>query len=115
MSLVSSRLSLKHRCTIERNEAEGAWGDPAAPDWQEASTDVACRFWTTAGRETVDATTTVVIEDMRLIVPLGTDVTEKDRIVDVTSRGQAIAAGPIGIRAVLQHSDRLELVLVRLA
>lgn len=117
MSLISSRVSLKHRCTIERNVtvAANAWGNAAAPVWQTNLSDLPCRLWTTAGREVVDATTTVVVEDMRLIVALNTDITEEDRIANVTYRGDTIAVGPIGIRAVMRHQDHLEIVLVRVA
>lgn len=116
MSLVSSRLSLTHRCTIERDAnaaTANARGNPQSPSWQPNLTGLPCRLWTTAGREAVDNTTIAVVEDMRLLLPLGTDVTEHDRVGDVTQRGTVIAAGPIGIRAVLTHQDHLELVLVK--
>lgn len=117
MGLVSSRLSLTHRVTIQRDANAGTadnWGAPATPDWQNYLT-VPCRAWTTAGHEAVDASTLVVVEEMRLLVTLDTDVTERDRISVVTYRGNTIVAGPVGIRAVLRHHDHLELVLVRIA
>jgi hypothetical protein len=118
MSLASSRLSLTHLVTTQRDASaavDGGWGNPDAPNWKDNLTNVPCRVWTAAGRETVDATTTVVVEDARMIVPLGTDVTERDRLGDVTFRGAVIFAGPTSVRAVLQRADHLELVLVRLA
>lgn len=120
MSLVSSRLSLIHRVTVERDDnilmsPGDGWGNPQPPDWDDHLTDLPCRIWTQAGREAVDATTFVVVEDMRLVVELGTDVTEHDRLGDVTYRGDTIITGPIGIRAVLHNQDHLELVLVQLS
>lgn len=117
MSLVSSRLSLKHLCTIERNTTAtlDGWGNPAPPSYQPNLTNLPCRAWTTAGHETFDATTTVVIEEMHLLVASDTDVTEQDRIASVSYRGAAILAGPIGIRAVLRHQDHIELLLTRIA
>lgn len=116
MSLAATRLALKHRVTVERdaNADAGDWGDPDTPDWQPHLTDLPCRAWSSAGRETVDAKTTVIVEDMRLLCQLGTDITAEDRLGDITSRGTVIFAGPIGVRAVLARPDHLELVLVRL-
>jgi hypothetical protein len=50
-----------------------------------------------------------------MIVPLGSDVTEQDRIsaAGVTYRGTTIITGPIGIRAVNPRKDHLELILTR--
>lgn len=117
MSLASTRLSLIHRCTIERDTATaGSWGTPDTANWQTHLTDVPCRTWAAAGREAVENTTTVtVVEDVRVIVPLGTDVTERDRVASVTYRGGNVQEGPLGIRAVLHRADHLELVLVRIA
>ena len=117
MSLVSSRLSLTHRCTIERGSSSpDAWGNPGVPTWSAHLSDQPCRAWATAGREAVtDTTTVVVIEDVRLILPLGTDVTEQDRIASVTYRGETTQDGPLGIRAVLVNADHIELLLVKVA
>lgn len=118
MSLISSRLSLKHRVTFQRDASIGttdSWGGPNVPAFADHLVDVPCRVWTSAGHEAVNATTAVVVEDMRLLVALDTDVTEQDRVSAVTYRGDSIVAGPVSIRAVMRHQDHLELVLVRIA
>lgn len=118
MSLVASRVSLVHRTRIQRDQnasSLNAAGAQESPDWQDHLTGVRCRFWTSTGREVLDPTTDVVAEDMRMIVPLGTDVTEQDRLAGVCYRDDFIATGPIGIRAVIQRKDHLELLLVRIA
>jgi hypothetical protein len=117
MSLASVGLSLIHETTIERDASTGTnpWGGKDTPDWQPYLTDLPCRYWVTTGMEQTDAISQVVVEDMRLIVQLGTDVTEQDRLGDITYRGATIVAGPVGIRAVLAHHDHLELVLVRIS
>jgi hypothetical protein len=118
MSLVSSRLSLTHLVTIQRDASagvDGGWGNPDVPNWQPYLVGVPCRAWATAGHETINETTNVVVEEVRLIVPLGTDVTEQDRLGDITHRGAVFLAGPTGIRAVLRHADHLDLVLVRIS
>jgi head-tail adaptor len=113
VSLVASRISLNQLCTIQRNVGEDdAWGNPSV-DWEDHLVDQPCRAWTDAGREAVSATETVVIEDRRLVLALGTDVTEADRISSVIYRGETVFEGPMGIEAVLTYPDRLELVLTR--
>ena len=117
MSLISARVNLTHRTRIERDQNAGTLNDAGAvhaPDWQANADLTRCRFWVNTGREILDATTSVVDEDMRMIVPADTDVTEQDRLAGVCYRGQFIAAGPIGIRAVVRRKDHLELFLVRI-
>lgn len=115
MSLVSSRLSLTHRCTIERDANAGTTngrGNPSSPDWQPSSTDVPCRGWTSTGEERAEDKAIIDFEQKRLLLPLGTDVTERDRIGDITDRGDVYMAGPIGIRAVIRRRDFIEVILV---
>lgn len=118
MSLITSRLSLTQRCTIERDANAGnddSWGEGnATPDWQPHITDLPCRAWATGGTETVTRTDTIAaIGDVTVIVPLGTDVTEQDRVASVTFRGDTIQQGPLGIRAINSRRDYLELILVK--
>lgn len=118
MSLVSTGLILTHWATVQRDVNAGVVTDgvQASPDWQNHLTGLICRAWTSAGREQLDATTSVVVEDQRLIVQLGTDVTEQDRIDGVTDQyGNSIIAGPVGIRAVIHRDDHLELILVKVS
>jgi hypothetical protein len=117
VSLVSSRISLIHRCTIQRDQTneEDSWGQRGEADWQDHLTDLPCRAWTEAAREPVDETTTVTIEDRRVIVELGTDVTEADRLAAVSDgTGAEIFEGPINIEGVLRFPDHLELLLERI-
>lgn len=115
MSLASTRLSLTHRATIQRPASTtDTWGhSTGAP--VDHLTDLPCRLWAAAGHEAVDAATVAVIEDLRLILTLGTDVTEQDTITTVTFRGDEILGAPAGIRAILRHADHLELVLTRIS
>lgn len=113
MSLVSSRVSLIHRCTILRNEGHAdEWGS-LTMSWEDHLANVPCRAWVDAGREPVDVDRTAVFIDRRVIVPLGTDVIESDMVASVTFRGDELLDGPMGIEAVLAYSDHLELMLQR--
>lgn len=109
---------LTHQTTVQRDanaNTLNAAGAQESPSWGDHLTDLPCRFWTTSGREQLDPTTSVVAEQMKMIVELGTDVTEQDRLSDITVQGSVIAEGPIGIRAVIAREDHLELVLERIS
>lgn len=90
------------------------WGQPGSPDWQQHLGNVPCRAVQEAGREPVDSNRTVVVLDMRILLPLGTDVTERDRVASVTERGSQLFEGPLAIEAVLTRRTHLELVLQRI-
>jgi hypothetical protein len=116
MSLIGSRANLTHRCTIQRDEAEADdWGNPGPADWQTHLEDVRCRFWVPTGQDIAAGTTVTAVDDARLIVPLGTDVTTNDRVSAVTARSAVLVPGPLTIRAVLPRADHIELVLKRVA
>lgn len=117
MSLASTRLSLIHSAVVQRAATTtDSWGNTGgSPVWSNHFSALPCRLWAAAGREAVDAATVTVVEDLRMIVALGTDVTERDRLGDVSYRGTVILPGPTSIRAVLHNADHLELVLVRIA
>lgn len=118
MSLVSSGVNLTHVTTIQRDTNAGSVidGVQQAPSWSDHLTDLPCRAWTSTGREQLDPTTSIVVEDMRCVVPLGTDVTEQDRLNGVTDAyGQTVIDGLAGIRAVIARKDHLELTLVRIS
>ena len=118
MSLVSTGLSLTHRTTVQRDSNAGVVTDGVQqpPSWADHLTELRCRAWTSAGREQLDPTTSVVVEDMRCIVQLGTDVNEQDRLNGVTDdEGNTIISGIVGIRAVIHRKDHLELILVRIS
>jgi hypothetical protein len=114
VSLASSRVGLTDRCTIERDSSagtSGAWGQPDAPSWGPHLTDHPCRAWVDSGREPIEDGKSVVLVDRRLSLPLGTDVTESDRIASVTRRGVQVFDGPMNVRTVLTYPDHLELSL----
>jgi hypothetical protein len=119
MSLVTSRVGLKHRCSIHRNSNASAaadnYGNPVDASWGAHLTNIPCRAWTNAAKEPVDDESAVLIEDRRLTVPLGTDVKETDRVQSVTDpAGNVIFDGPMDIEGVLRFTDHIELVLERI-
>lgn len=111
---MSARQRMTQRATVERQMQvlRDDFGGRGTPDWREHLTDVPCRIWQTSGREVTDGNKVVAVDDRRLIVPLGTDVTTKDRIASVTDRlGVELYEGPMRIETIARRSSHLELML----
>lgn len=102
------------RAALERNTALGTpdeYGNPSPPAWAALVT-VPAWLWTTVDREVIDNAKTAIVEDTRMIVPKGTDVTAKDRVNGVTDRrGTTIRPGIWIIDSVVGRRDHLELAL----
>lgn len=104
------------RTTIQRLTPTGSddWGQPTGGAWAVVSAALPCFVWSTAERETMTDGRVAVFEDLRAIVPEGTDVTERDRLSGVTDRaGVTVLAGLFDIEAVIHRKDHLALVLRR--
>lgn len=118
MSLAATRLSFIHRCTVERDinaDTDDGWGNPLPPDFEANLIDLPCRGWV-AGHETVtDKGVLSVVIEVRLLVPVRTDVIVGDHVASITLRGQVYQDGPLAVRAVLPRRDHLELILAKAA
>lgn len=102
------------RALVERNNQANpdGYGHPDAPNWVQHIASLACWLYTQAKQEVIDAEKNAVVEDIRMLVPRGTDITEQDRINGVVDRrGTSIRAGIMSIRAVINRRSHLELVL----
>ncbi len=107
-----------HRAVVQRDTATGTgdWNTPPKPTWAAHLAAAKCFAWSVAGREVVDNTKTVVVEDIKAIFPLGTDITEKDRITDITDRQSVVLfAGPMGVEKIQRHTSHMEASLVKLS
>lgn len=103
-SQMTQRCSFERDSTAGRSDTKNFVASPAGT--------VACRLWASAGKEAVGAEKVTVVEDLRAIVPLGTDVTVLDQIHGVVDRlGAVIDARPLEVQTVLARRDHLELVL----
>ena len=115
MSLAATRLAYRNfRCEIQRDTGSvpDAGGQPGPPDWQPIAEHVPCRPWTSRAEEPADAAKSFVVEQRRVSLALGTDVTERDRIGDITTvQGATFFAGPHNILGVLRYTDHIELEL----
>lgn len=111
---MSARQRMRQRATVERQMQvkRDDFGGRGTPDWREHLTELPCRIWQTSGREVTDGQKIVAVDDRRMIVPLDTDVTTRDRIATVTDRqGTELYAGPMRIESVARREDHLELML----
>lgn len=110
---MSARLNMTMRCTIQRNgAATDDWGQPGAPGWADTLADQPCFAWVQKGTEVMD-NKVVVIHDLHVLLPLDTDVTEADQIVEVTDRqGDLKFPGPMQIRSVDRMKTFLDVSVV---
>jgi len=120
--MLATRIALRELCTIERDSAlstPSAWNAPSTPSWSNHLAAVPCRSWAgssgggAGSGESVTTARTAVLLDRRVVVPLGTDVTEADRVASITYRGTELLDGPMLIEAVVNRTDHLELILKR--
>lgn len=108
------RQRMTHRALVERDgqTAVDGYGAGGVPAWQTHIAVLPCFFYVeqtrTANDEIVQRGITVQ-ENLRMIVPLGTDITERDRINGVSKRdGTAVYAEVMNVLSVTPHHDHLE-------
>lgn len=110
---------MTHRALVQRDTgtAVNRYNQRQPDAWTTHLAAMPCFFYTSPSRtqvgEAVVVERTAVIEQLRMLVPLDADVTERDRIASVTDReGNAIYTTPLNIRSVIQkRRTHRELVL----
>lgn len=113
-----SRVWENERAVIERNVAAVKWGTKEKAEWEPFLT-VKCVFpwWRTEGarstaREYAEPERAINLVGGVLIVPLGTEATDEDRIGKITTKaGVTLIPGPLRIVSVLEYPEHLELNL----
>lgn len=99
-----------HRCQIQR-DANAVYNDTKS--YTPLGTPVPCYLWATAGKEAVQPGNVEVVEDLRAILPLGTDITTLDVIQGVTNRaGAVIEPRLLEVQTLLARADHVEAVLM---
>jgi hypothetical protein len=109
---------MTHRATIERNVVTDTnpYGHKGPPEWAPLADALVCFFYTRRGRESAQVERTAVVEELALLAPLGSDITERDRINGVTDRaGAVLLAGVQNVRTILPHHSHLEITLEQVA
>lgn len=109
---MAARQRMTMRTTIERDQATAdPYGSPGPPDWQTLESDVPCYVWAEAARKMISDTQTVTLDHPGAIVPLGTDITEEDRLASITDRRGTQLFPLFYVDAVMRRKDHLELRL----
>jgi hypothetical protein len=114
---------LSQRAVIQRDKgARDALGGEGKTNWETIST-AKCRLWWWKGSKGTDKSAskqfarpsaTVDVTGGEMAVPLGTDVTEQDRILRVTTpSGEVLEEGPFRILSVNRYESHVELSLER--
>lgn len=112
---------MDQEAVIERDTAvPDEAGGKTGRDWQPLAT-VECVLWWWKGSKSSDKSpsaqyarpqATIDITGGDMMLPLGTDVTDRDRIGTVTNEeGEVLEEGPFRIIAVNRYSDHIELSL----
>lgn len=99
------------RANIERAGvgAVDELGQPTSTAWAALAT-VPAWLWSQNEAEIADTVKLAVVEQLRMLVPKGTDVTETDRINGVVDRrGNPVRAGILVIESVVRRKAHLEL------
>ncbi len=116
-STTAVRRRMTYRCLVERSTDSGSGGygrGTGAPTWATHIASLACWVYTSkvTAREGVASTGVRVLETPMLFVPLGTDITEKDRVGPIKKRdGSVYRAGVSRIASVVEVHNHLEVKL----
>ena len=113
---VRSRMTM--RATVQRDTASGpdGFGLPNAASWTAHIASLACWVFTKVEREVIDGDKTAILAVHKMLVPLGTDIIEHDRVTAIKDRLAAdIIANTMRIHAVIRRATHLECLLEEVA
>ncbi len=105
---------MTHRALVQRpTTTVDAYNNAQPPTWSTLHAELACYYWQPAtGQGEQQGVRNVRLYGHQMLVPLGTDITESDRIVGVVDRrGYAVSADTFGIVAIVRKADHVLLSL----
>ena len=114
---MTARQHMTQRAEVERDQVDPELdvddgGQPLPAEWETLHEALPCRLYSSAGQELTTEARLAVVEDIRLMVPVGSDVTERDRVVRIADRlDNTVLDRTLNIRSVLLKRDHLELLL----
>ncbi len=113
---------MTHRALVERDgtTARDGYGAKQTPSWASHIASQRCFFYrergASGGEERERSRGTVQLDALRIMVPLGTDITAADRINGITERdGTVVEAGYMSVTAVTTAHNHLEVRLEKVA
>ena len=91
---------------------EDDYNQVGAKTWSTKTTDLVCWAWSQSRTEVFDQQKVAVVEALKMIVPLGTSIDERDRVNGIKDRdGNVIFSGIFGIEAVQRKPGHVEVTL----
>jgi len=115
---MTARSRMTMRATVQRNVPAGTdgFGGPGAAVWGAHIASLACWAYTGREREIIDGDKTVVLADHKMMVPLGTDITEDDRVTAIKDRlAVDIIGNTMRIHSVIRRTDHIQVSLEEVA
>ena len=113
---------MTHRALVERDTAatRDGYGSKSKPAYASHIAALRCFFYRERGAgssvESERTRGTVLIDNLRIMVPLGTDITEADRVNGITEvDGTVVESGFMAVTAVTNAHDHLEVRLEKVA
>ena len=90
--MISQRLTM--RAAVERIVATGndGWGQPVTPDFQPYA-ELPCFAYTPSSRDLIDGDKVASVQDVRIMVAVGSDIEDSDEIAGITDRAGNVLFG----------------------
>lgn len=107
---------------FERNDATvNLLGQTKASDWQPSVSCPGFLWWWKGSKSTAKSASaeyarpqvSVDVTGATIVIPLGVDVIEEDRVMHVEEGGEIVETGPFRILSVNRYSDHVEISLER--
>lgn len=114
---MKTRFMMRHRTTIERNTPASDGGGGYTESWSTIASSQPCHAWYISTDEPVTSDRPGTIDTRAILMPLGTDIHEGDRLLSVTNRTgtKTIFDGPLSVDAVGERPDHLRLTTRKIA
>lgn len=110
------RFRMTHRAAVERNviaNTQDTYGNEQVAIWVTHISAQPCYYWQPAAmRAESQGERNVLVYGHQVLMPLGTDITEADRINGIYDRcGRVVSADVFGITGIARKPDHLLLTL----
>jgi hypothetical protein len=109
-----SQMTMRVDIDADNQTATDPYGEDTPPLWELAYDDQPCYAWTNSREEAVDNDFTVVLEELRVMLPKSVGISERYRLNSIRDRANIVLfEGPFNIRSVEWKRDHWECALER--